>query len=150
MSLVPCGAVLAIFLLDRLTKFWIQKSMAYGESLNVLPFFHITYIENTGAAFGMGQNQNALFVFASILILAALFIYARGLGEGNAKIKIALALIVGGALGNLYDRIVYGSVVDFLDFFLGLHHWPAFNVADSSICVGAILFAIFRGKTTPK
>ena len=82
----------------------------------------------------------------SILILIVLLILARKAGGNNVKVKIAFALIVGGALGNLYDRITQGSVTDFLDFYVGAHHWPAFNVADSSIFVGACLLALFQWK----
>ena len=145
---LPTFVVLAVFLLDRLAKFWVQSRMIYGESIPILPFFHITYVENTGAAFGIGQNRNGFLIAASILILIVLFAYARRMGAENATLKASIALVIGGALGNLYDRIVYGSVVDFLDFFAGAHHWPAFNLADSCICVGAALlfFSQWSGK----
>ena len=143
---LPSSVVLAIFLLDRVTKYWIGKKMVYGGSIHLLPFFQIAYVENTGAAFGLGQNQNAFLIVTSIAILIVLFILDRRIQIENLRLKIGIALVVGGALGNLYDRIAYGSVVDFLDFFIGIHHWPAFNAADSSICVGAALLVFSQWK----
>lgn len=124
--------------------------MFLGESYDILPFFHITYVENTGAAFSLGQNRNSFFIAASIVILMVLFFLKRQwekIEPENLKLKIGMALVIAGALGNLYDRIKLGSVVDFLDFFVGVHHWPAFNVADSAICVGAFLLAISQWKS---
>ena len=90
------------------------------------------------------RRRNGLFIITSVIILIVLIIFSRRIGSGSPRIKNSVALIVGGALGNLYDRIVYGSVIDFLDFFAGTHHWPAFNIADSSICVGAVLLVLFN------
>lgn len=141
--------VIAVFILDRLTKLWIQRNMVLGESRGILSFFHITYIENTGAAFGLGQNQNRFFIFSSIVILGALFFLRRQWEKAdpqNAPLRVGLALVISGALGNLYDRIVHGSVIDFLDFFIGRYHWPAFNVADSAICAAAFLLIFSHWK----
>ena len=146
---MPTTLVLAVYLLDRLTKFWVQRMMTYGESIPVLPFFHITYVQNTGAAFGIGQNRNGFLIAASVVILIVLFVYARRMGGESMRLKASIALVIGGALGNLYDRIVYGSVVDFLDFFAGVHHWPAFNVADSSICIGAAFLFFSQWSVKP-
>ena len=147
---LPSSVVLTVFLLDRLSKHWVQAKMDYGESIPLLPFFHITYVVNTGAAFSFGQNQNTFFIVASIAILIVLFMFDRRIGIGNWKLKTGIALVIGGALGNLYDRIVYGSVVDFLDFFVGTRHWPFFNVADSSICIGAALLVFSQWKVKEK
>lgn len=141
--------VLVIFFLDRFTKYLIQKKLLLGESREIAPFFHITYLENTGAAFSMGQNQNKFFIVVSVIVLLIIFFLRRQWERSeprNLNLKIGLALVIGGALGNLYDRIRYGSVVDFLDFFIDSHHWPAFNVADSAICVGALLLACAQWK----
>ena len=144
---LPLLTLLSVFGIDRLTKRLAQSHLIYGEPRPVLPFFNLTYLENTGAAFGMGRDMNKFFIGLSIAILVALFVYARKLGADKLGEKTALALVVGGALGNLYDRITHGSVIDFLDFYAGSHHWPAFNVADSSILVGACLLAISQWKT---
>ena len=143
---LPSSVVLAIFFLDRVTKYLIQKKMVYGGSINLLPFFHITYVENTGAAFGLGQNQNTFFIVTAIAILIVLFILDWRVQKENLRLKIGIALVIGGALGNLYYRIAYGSVVDFLDFFIATRHWPAFNLADSSICIGAALLVFSQWK----
>lgn len=124
--------------------------MFLGESIEILPFFHIAYVENTGAAFGMARNYNKLLIAVSLVILITLFVLRRHwekVDSQNIKTRVGLAMVIGGALGNLYDRIVYGSVVDFLDFFAGPYHWPAFNVADSAICVGAFLLAFSHWKS---
>lgn len=144
---LPLLTILSVFGLDRFTKRLVQSHLGYGEPLEVLPFFNLTYLENTGAAFGMGQDMNRFFIGLSIVILIVLLIFARKAGRGSVGIKTAFALVVGGALGNLYDRITHGSVIDFLDFHAGAHHWPAFNVADSSIFVGACLLAFMQWKT---
>lgn len=134
--------IVSIFILDRLTKVLIQQKLFLGESIPVLPFFHLTHLENTGIAFGLGQGWNHFFIGSTIVILILLLVLRRKWERAepeNLKLKTALALVIGGALGNLYDRIVYGRVTDFLDFFIGSHHWPAFNIADSAICVGTFL-----------
>ena len=137
---------LSVFGLDRITKRLAQSHLIYGEPLSVLPFFNLTYIENTGAAFGMGQDMNKFFIGLSIGILIVLFIFTRKAGAGY-QMKAAFALVAAGALGNLYDRIIHGSVIDFLDFHAEHYHWPAFNVADSSICIGACLLTFMQWKT---
>src|SRR5438067_1005322 len=114
---LPTLVVIAVFGLDRLTKYGVKAKMFYGETREIFPGFNLTYVENTGAAFGMGQNKNGYFIAIAVTILIALFILARKAGPANVKMKAAFAAIVGGALGNLYDRIAQGSVTDFLDFY---------------------------------
>lgn len=144
--------VVSVFLTDRVSKGWVMEHMFLGESIPVLPFFYITHIHNTGIAFGVGQDQNKFFTYMGLALLVALLIlrhhWQRQYG-GNTWLKAGLALVIGGAVGNLYDRIVYGSVIDFLDFFVGDYHWPAFNVADSAICVGAVLLIVTQWKEKP-
>ncbi len=146
---LPSLVILVTFLTDRFSKEWIQRILILGESVPVLHFFNLTYLKNTGIAFGMGQNRNEIFIFASSAILFFLVILLRSWDRSNTvgvRDKISLALVIGGAVGNLYDRIAYGSVVDFLDFYAGSYHWPSFNVADSAICAGAFLLAVFSWK----
>jgi signal peptidase II len=134
------GLVIA---LDQLTKFAIQQGLSLHEYIPVLPFFNIVRVHNVGAAFSLFADadgwQRTFFIAvaggASIFIL-----YLLRKASGRPLYCIALALILGGALGNLIDRIAYGYVVDFLDVHYGTWHWPAFNVADSAITVGAALF----------
>lgn len=135
--------LISVFISDRLTKEWVIRRLYIGETIDLLPVFQITYIENTGIAFGFGQNKNLYFMVISIvLIVFLLVLHHQSKSVETLLFKTGLALVIGGALGNLYDRIAYGSVIDFLDFFIGTHHWPAFNIADSAVFAGACLFLI--------
>lgn len=127
----------AIFAADRATKLWALDWLMPRGSVRVLPFLDLTYVENTGAAFGIGFSRNGLFTVVSLALLGVLFYLQRAWGRRNAWIQAGLVLVAGGAIGNLYDRIAYGFVVDFLDFRV----WPVFNVADSCVTVGACALA---------
>jgi signal peptidase II len=129
--------VLAVFVADRLTKVWAQRCLEPVGSIRVLPFFHLTYLQNTGAAWGMMRGRNFLLILVSVGLLAALFYLKRRWPLRNLWTHYGLVLVAGGALGNLYDRIRFGGVIDFLDFLV----WPVFNVADSCITVGACCLA---------
>jgi signal peptidase II len=130
----------AVIVLDYLTKVAVLESFAPGESRAVAPFFNLVLVFNKGAAFSFlatAQGWQTLF-FAAIASVASIvisFLIVRH--RHKTLFCTGLALILGGALGNLYDRVVYGHVVDFLDFHAAGWHWPAFNVADSAITVGA-------------
>ena len=142
MILVVC-AIIVLFS-DQCSKFAVQKTLNIGESLPVLKsYFSLSLVHNYGAAFGLFQHQLWLFVgltFVSfILILWIYFIY----GCSNKSAKISLGLILGGALGNLADRLHHGYVVDFLDFYIGKYHWPSFNLADAAICIGVGVLMLF-------
>ena len=143
---LPWFAVaLAIVVVDRVTKLLVLDSFADGERLPVTGFFNMVLVFNKGAAFsflaGAGGWQTP--VFAAISSIASLIIIVLILrNTGNRMLCIALALILGGALGNLWDRLQWGHVVDFLDFHAAGWHWPAFNVADSGISVGAVLLIL--------
>lgn len=106
-------------------------------SVSIAPFFHLTYLENTGAAFGLMHGDNAALIVVSVLLLAGLAYMSWRWPSDHVSAHYGIVLVGGGALGNLYDRVFYGYVVDFLDFRV----WPVFNVADSCICVGAGLLA---------
>jgi len=106
-------------------------------SIPVLPFFELTYVENTGAAFGLGRGANGAFIAVSVVLIAVLVRLLRRWPKGDLWLQAGGLLVLSGALGNLYDRLAYKYVVDFLY----VHHWPVFNVADSCICVGAGLLA---------
>ena len=130
----------AVIVLDYLTKVAVLQSFAPGESRAVAPFFNLVLVFNKGAAFSFlatAQGWQTLF-FAAIASVASVVISFLIVRHRNKSLFCTgLALILGGALGNLYDRVVYGHVVDFLDFHAAGWHWPAFNVADSGITVGA-------------
>ncbi|MCM2268061.1 MAG: signal peptidase II [Elusimicrobiales bacterium] len=136
-KLASPAIVLAVFALDRLTKGWALDRF-YMKSVQVLPFFRLTYAENTGVSFGLFSDNNLFFlIFSAGLVCVLLYLRRRIQAHGRAA-AAGLALVLGGAVGNLYDRIAYGFVVDFLDF----SFFPAiFNAADSAITVGALLLA---------
>ena len=146
-SLTPwlCIAALVI-LIDQLTKITISKTFALGEEKVITPFFNLVLAYNNGAAFSFLQNSGGWqrYLFTGIGLGAAAFIIYLLKKNGSQRMfSWALSLILGGALGNVIDRLMYGHVIDFLDFhWNGLGHFPAFNVADSAICIGAGLFIL--------
>lgn len=131
------AGIAAVWVLDRLTKLWAKTWLMRRLYVPLLPFFHLTYVENTGAAFGIGFSRNRFFTFLSAGLLAGLAYLQRGWPRSNQWLQAGVVLVAGGALGNLYDRLAYGYVVDFLDFRV----WPVFNVADSCVTVGACCLA---------
>ncbi len=145
-SLLPwLGISLIVLLLDQLSKITILKLFHYGESMAVTSFFNLVLVYNKGAAFSFLAAESGWqrHLFTVIGIGAAIYIiYLLRKHAGQRMFCCALALILGGAIGNVVDRILYGHVIDFLDVFLGNWHWPAFNIADSAICVGAVLFVL--------
>jgi signal peptidase II len=135
----------SLFLLDFATKTLIQQKLGFRQSWEVVgDVVRFTYIANEGAAFGLylGDASKTIFLVLSSLAAAlVLGVYFYGTDEGWLK-RFALALILGGALGNIYDRVVYGSVIDFIDIGVGSYRWPIFNVADIAVTVGAILLGL--------
>jgi signal peptidase II len=142
------GIAAIIVLIDQITKLAISKLFVFGEALPVTSFFNLVLTYNPGAAFSFlaGQSGWQRWVFTAIAVGAVVFIlYLLRRHAGQRLFCWALALILGGALGNLIDRVLYGHVIDFLDFYLpnsDLPHWPAFNVADMAIVGGAALFIV--------
>lgn len=136
---------LAIVIADQGTKFLAEQLLVAHEPVAVLPFFNFYLTYNTGAAFSFlrdaGGWQRWLFAMLSIGVSAFIVTWLARLPRGNGWLACALALVLGGAIGNLLDRLfrIDGGVVDFVDVYYGTWHWPAFNVADSAICVGAVL-----------
>lgn len=132
-------------LLDQLSKVYIDTSFKLYESVEVIEnFFHITYVRNPGAAFGILSDSAIripFFIGVSLFASIAILWYLRKVDPADGWQHLALGLIFSGAVGNLVDRIRLGEVIDFLDAHWYQHHWPAFNIADSAICVGvAIMF----------
>ena len=126
--------ILATFLVDQSSKAAVQMLMYLGESIPVVPpVFYLTYIMNPGAAFGLLAHQTSLFVTVTVLLVAGVLLGYRKLPPGRNLLRYGLGLVLGGALGNLADRLRYGRVVDFLDFRV----WPVFNLADMAIVIGA-------------
>ncbi len=137
--------IVLIFALDRLLKIWALLSLKIGESFPVWPgVFHLTLVNNQGAAFGLWQGSGFfLSVFSAV---STVFIVGYLLKKPNRKHAFAWALIAGGALGNLVDRVIHGHVIDYLDFRI----WPVFNLADACICIGAAWIALHFAFTRPK
>jgi signal peptidase II len=149
------GISLIIFILDQITKHAITANFTYGESKYVLPFFNLVYARNTGAAFSFLADasgwQRPFFIAVTTLVSAALLWMMRN-NQSNRLLCIALALVIGGAFGNLYDRVAYGYVVDFIQWYIpnsSMPPWPSFNIADSAICIGAALL-IYDSFRKPK
>ncbi len=145
-----------VIVFDQLSKWWADSALELYQSIAVLPSFNITLAYNHGAAFSFLASESGwqrwFFTGLAIVVSTILLFWLKRL-KSDAKLEAAsLALILGGALGNVIDRVVHGYVIDFLDIYYGTYHWPAFNIADSAICIGAILliFDSFRNKTEQK
>jgi signal peptidase II len=147
---VYLAIILCTIAFDQLTKAWIVDSLGLYESWQVVPgFFNLVHVTNSGAAFSLLANVDSpwrhyFFLGVGSLAMVGLSIAYLKLRKVNRYYSLALALIAGGAAGNLIDRIRFGAVIDFLDLYVGRYHWPAFNVADSAICIGAGLFLVLN------
>jgi len=142
---------LPLYILDQITKFLVLANIPTHVTIEVIPgFFNLVQVHNTGAAFGMMKDNNAFFIGLASVALVAVAVMARRGCFLDAPSRIGAALLASGIVGNLTDRLLHGYVVDFLDVILPWYgHWPAFNVADSCICVAAFLFLI-SGFLSPK
>lgn len=138
--------VLVSLILDQATKLYIDGSMRLYQSIPVIDnLFSITYVRNRGAAFSFLANTSwrlPFFIFVTIIALVAILVSVVKMRNDQRLAVVSLGLIFSGAIGNLIDRVRLGEVIDFLDVYWRTHHWPAFNVADSAICVGVALLAI--------
>jgi len=135
----------AVLALDRFSKWAVSHNIALHENINVIPgFFRLTHVQNRGAAFGLFSESASEYKVAVLVLFSvvALVVVSTLLWKNSHRMTttgVGLALILGGALGNLWDRVVTGHVIDFLLFYVGSYQWPAFNVADTAIVVGAVL-----------
>ncbi|HTR02709.1 MAG TPA: signal peptidase II [Thermoanaerobaculia bacterium] len=143
---------LAILFLDQWSKGWITRTMEVHQSRTIVPdVFDLTYVRNTGAAFGLFASVDSslkaiLLNSIAVVVFLVVSAYALRSSHKSVRLQVGLALILGGAVGNLMDRVRFGYVVDFIDFAVSGHHWPAFNVADSAICIGVgLLFLDMLG-----
>ena len=136
---------LIVLTLDLTTKYWVESALVYGQQIPITSFFSLVLTYNTGAAFSiLSEASGWQRWFLSTIAAGAsiVIIYLLNKYKNEQLFCLSLSLILGGAIGNLWDRITLGHVVDFLDFYSGDYHWPAFNIADSAIFVGAILLII--------
>ena len=145
---------IVVIILDQISKFAILKNFQYGERFNIISnFFDLTLVFNPGAAFSFLSNQNGwqkYFFLILAVVVSFYLIYAVIKKHFGMLGSIGAMMIVGGAIGNVIDRLIHGQVVDFLLFYLGNHYYPAFNVADSFICVGAALLILDGAKSRRK
>lgn len=137
-----------IMALDQFTKFLVQSRMNFGSSIVVIKgLLDISYVTNDGAAFGLFRGWNPIFIMVTFIAIVFIFVYYRQFKD-DLWMRIALGFLLGGAVGNLIDRIRINQVIDFINF----RWWPSFNVADISVCIGAgmLLIRIIRGEGKPK
>jgi signal peptidase II len=138
----------AVFVLDRLTKWIVETHVSFLQTLQIVPgFFSIVHSQNRGVAFSLFDSDTSLWRTALLVVLAlaAVIVIGRILWNGDRLDRLSLAgfsLILGGAAGNVFDRLLLGSVTDFLDFYVGAYHWPTFNLADSAIVIGSALLLV--------
>jgi signal peptidase II len=144
--IILSGVTVVVFILDQATKLLIDRTMPLHYSITVVKnFFDITYIRNKGAAFGFLADTSfriPFFIGISIIAIFVILGIYRKLGDDKKLNAVALSLILSGALGNLIDRIRLGEVIDFIYVHWYEHYWPAFNVADSAICIGVFMLAV--------
>ncbi|MFH1962508.1 MAG: signal peptidase II [bacterium] len=135
--ILPFVVMVIVVILDRITKFFVLSAMKEGESISIWhDFCCLSYIKNQGIAFGLFPAYKNFFIVTTIIIVCILLYFWKSISKNNLWLQIAIGFILGGALGNLWDRIAFGSVIDFIDIGYLNHRWPAFNLADSMICIG--------------
>jgi signal peptidase II len=141
--MLPLLTAIVVTLVDQWTKYLVRVDFQYGESRPVIEnFFHLTYVRNTGAAWGMLGDHTHILTIISIVMLIIMIVFRRSFLNNTFSHRLALGLMIGGIVGNLLDRIRQNWVTDFFDFFIGGWHWPCFNIADSAICIGVGIYLI--------
>ena len=148
---------LIVFVLDQASKLAAVKYLTRHAEVNLAPFLNLTLVYNTGAAFGFLNDaagwQNIFFIIVALVAGVVILFMLRRLNPHDAMMAVGLTLILGGAAGNLADSLIHGYVIDFIDVYYGSWHWPAFNIADTAITVGAVLLvldALGFGKKSPR
>ena len=142
-----------VIFFDQVSKWLMMSWLSLYETVVIMPYFNLTMAHNEGAAFSFlaqaGGWQRWFFIGLALIISVVLFVWLAKLKSTEKLEAISLSLILGGAIGNVIDRISYGYVVDFIDLYIGHNHWPVFNIADSAICIGAILLVAdsFKSET---
>ena len=142
------GTAALVVVLDQIAKTVVTSHLELHRSVSVIHgFFALTYVRNTGAAFGLlaGRLEDLrvpFFLTVSLLALAVLIGFLRGLPPERRAVTVACGAVLGGAIGNMIDRFAFGEVIDFLDVYVGAYHWPAFNVADAAITIGVIVLCL--------
>jgi signal peptidase II len=142
-----------IIILDQASKLCALSYLTFAMPIKVFPGLNFSLVYNYGAAFSFLDNSNEvwqvfLFSIIAIVLVIFLFFWLARLSDGHKVLAIGLCLILGGAIGNLYDRLAYGYVIDFIDCYVYKYHWPVFNIADMAICIGAFFVIISSFKST--
>ncbi|HES76127.1 MAG TPA: lipoprotein signal peptidase [bacterium] len=145
---------LVVIVLDQITKLWAASALSYSTPIPIFPGFNLTLLYNKGAAFSFlgdaGGWQRWFFLALALGVSGWLVLWLRRLGEHERWMGLSLSLLIGGALGNAIDRVYLGHVIDFIDLYCCGYHWPAFNIADSAISVGAVLLFILMWREDKK
>lgn len=146
--MLPLLILVVIVVSDQATKEWVRSAFMLGESREIIAgFFSLTYVRNTGAAWGMLGGYNMWLAGLSVVMLVIMVLFRRSFLSDTTLHRVALGLMLGGIVGNLLDRVRLNFVTDFLDFYLGTHHWPAFNIADAAICTGVGLYILTSSRS---
>lgn len=133
-----------VLIVDQITKLLVRYSFEYGIPHNIIgDWVRLTYIENPGMAFGIQVGGQPFFTVFAVIATVIIFVYILKARDEKLSLRFALALILGGAIGNLIDRFLYGKVVDFVDIGVGSTRWPIFNLADSAVTIGMIILIVF-------
>ena len=137
---------LLVIVLDQLSKLWVVSEFELYQSIELMPYLNLTYVHNKGAAFSFlssaGGWQRWFFSVISVVAVLVLLVWLKRLKSTEKLLAVSMSLILGGAIGNLYDRLAYGYVIDFLDAYYQQWHWPVFNIADSAIVLGVGLMLL--------
>ena len=133
------SSALLIIFLDQLTKFLIKQNFKLHQSIPIIKnILHLTYVTNTGSAFGLFKGFNIFFILFSVIMIIVIFYYLKSVMKKEKLLQFSIGLLLGGTIGNLIDRLYFGSVIDFIDFRI----WPVFNVADSAVTISIILLIV--------
>ena len=142
-NIIIFSTALFIVFLDQITKFLIKQNFQLNQSIPIIKnILHLTYITNTGSAFGLFKGLNVFFILFSIIVIILIFYYLNKTKENEKALLFAIGLLLGGTIGNLIDRVFYGVVTDFIDFRI----WPVFNLADSAVSISVILLIVLLWK----
>ena len=142
-NIIIFSIAFAVVILDQFTKFLVKRNFQLNQSMPIIKnIFHLTYVTNTGSAFGLFRGFNLIFILFSMIVILVVLYYAKKIKNNERLLQFSVGLLLGGTLGNLIDRLVYGAVIDFIDFRI----WPVFNVADSAVTISIVLLIILLWK----
>ena len=142
-NIIVFSAALIVVFLDQITKILIRKNFELNESVPIIKnVLHLTYVSNTGSAFGLFRGFNIFLILFSVIVIVAIFYYLKKIVKNERLLQFSVGLLLGGTIGNLADRLLYGAVTDFIDFRI----WPVFNVADSAVTISILLLIILVWK----